>query len=269
LSLEQITDIINGKRVLGAPDEIREVKNAYEAYHRLLTFDPLKVEDMLAAHKLMMKDLVKEAGRFRSGGVGVFSGERLVHMAPPASIVADLVKNLIDWVKTSGAHPLVKSCAFHYEFEFIHPFADGNGRLGRMWQTLLLSRWKPIFAWLPVEELVRERQQEYYDVLAIADNAADSTVFIEFMLRAIRDALGGLLRTEQVREQVTVQVEKLLEALGGETLSTRELLERLGLKHRPSFLTTWLRPALDLGLIEMTIPDKPNSNRQKYRVTKK
>ena len=265
LSLAQVTNIINGKRVLGAPNEIREVKNTYEAYNLLLTFDPLNIEDMLNAHRILMADLTKEAGRFRSGGVGVFAGKRLVYMAPPANLVSDHIINLINWVKVSDAHPLIKSCVFHYEFEFIHPFADGNGRMGRMWQTLLLAGWRPLFAWLPVEELVRERRQEYYNVLAIADKAADSTAFIEFMLRAIHDALSELIRTEQVREQVTVQVEKLLAALGGETLSTRELLERLGLKHRPTFTTNYLRPALKLGLIEMTIPDKLNSNKQKYK----
>jgi Fic family protein len=139
--------------------------------------------------------------------------------------------------------------------------------MGRMWQTLLLTQWKPMFAWLPVETLIRERQQEYYDVLAVSDKTADSTVFVEFMLVAIRDALKELFHTEQVREQVTVQVEKLLAALGKETFSTRELMARLNLKHRPTFLTTYLRPALELGVVEMTIPDKPNSSRQKYCAT--
>ena len=265
LSLKQVTDIINGRRVLGPPNEIHEVKNAYEAYKLLLTFDPFRIEDILRAHKILMTDLTKEAGFFRSGGVGIFAGKHPVHMAPPARIVPKLMNDLFHWVKTTDAHPLIKSCVFHYEFEFIHPFADGNGRMGRMWQTLLLSRWKPLFAWLPVETLIRERQQEYYDVLAAADRAADSTVFVEFMLRAFRDSLKEFLHTEQVREQVTDQVKKLMAALGGKTLSARELLQRLGLKHRPTFAANYLRPALNLGLIEMTVPDKPNSSRQKYR----
>ena len=140
--------------------------------------------------------------------------------------------------------------------------------MGRMWQTLLLTEWKPLFAWLPAEELIRDRRQEYYDALADSDKAADCTGFIEFMLCIIRDALSGLLRTEQVREQVTVQVEKLMTSLGNETLSAKELLERMGLKHRPTFAAMYLRPALELGLIEMTVPDKPNSNKQKYRPAK-
>ena len=268
LSLEQVTDLINGKRVRGAQNEIREVKNAFKAYKLLFRFDPYNVEDMLKAHKLLMTNLTNDAGHFRSGGAGIFAGKLLVHMAPPAKSVPKLVKNLVNWVRLTDAHPLIKSCVFHYEFEFIHPFSDGNGRMGRMWQTLLLSHWKPLFAWLPVETLIRERQQEYYDVLASADNAADSTAFVEFMLCALRDALKELLQTEQVREQVTVQVEKLLTAIGRDTLSARELLARLGLKHRPTFANTYLRPALELRLIEMTLPDKPNSNKQKYRAVK-
>ena len=265
LTLTQVTDIINGKRVLGAPDEIREVKNAYEAYNLLLTFDPFSLKAILSAHKVLMAGLTEEAGRFRSGGVGVFAEDRLVHMAPLAGVVPELMQDLTRWVKESDAHPLIKSCVFHYEFEFIHPFSDGNGRMGRMWQTLLLSRWKPIFAWLPVETLIRERQQGYYDALGVSDKAADSSAFIEFMLRAIRDALSEISQTDQVREQVTEQVKCLLSALGGDTLSLKELMGRLGLKHRPSFRNRYLLPALRLGLVEMTVPEKPNSSRQRYR----
>ena len=268
LSLEQVTDVINGKRILGSPNEIREVKNAYEAYNLLLSFEPLSIPDLLNAHKILMMDLTNESGRFRSGGVGVFAGDALVHMAPPADLVPKLIADLFNWVKNADAHPLIKSCVFHYEFEFIHPFSDGNGRMGRMWQTLLLSRWKAVFNWLPVETLIRERQDEYYRALAVADRAADSTAFIEFMLCIIRDALLELAQTEQVREQVTEQVERLMKTLGNETLSAKELLEKLNLKHRPTFSGNYLRPALELGLIEMTVPNKPNSSRQKYRAIK-
>ena len=132
LSLEQVTDVINGKRILGAPNEIREVKNAYEAYNLLLSFDPLEIGVLLKAHKILMLDLTNQADRFRSGGVGIFAGERLVHMAPPADIVPKLMGDLLHWVKFADAHPLIKSCVFHCEFEFIHPFSDGNGRMGRM-----------------------------------------------------------------------------------------------------------------------------------------
>lgn len=268
LSLDNVTDIINGKRVLGSPDEIREVKNAYETYNLLLGYSPYSVKNMLEAHRLLMADLTSEAGRFRSGGVGVFAGGNLIHMAPPANLVPNLIDNLIGWVKSAEVHPLIKSCVFHYEFEFIHPFADGNGRMGRMWQTLLLYQWKPIFAWLPVETIIREHQQDYYYVLASADKAADSGVFIEFLLSSIRDALKEVEATEQVREQVTEQVEKLLVALEKEEQTGKELMAQLGLKHRPTFLRNYLHPAIALGLVEMVYPDTPNSKKQKYRLTK-
>jgi len=266
LSLDQMTDILNGKRVLGSPEEIREVRNAYEAYEVLLTLNPYVIKDLLAAHRVLMEDLTKESGRFRSGGVGIFAEEQLVHMAPPANRVPELLANLCSWAKETKTHPLIKSSVFHYEFEFIHPFADGNGRMGRMWQTLILYQWKPIFAWLPVETIIRKRQSEYYDVLGACDKASDSGAFIEFMLYAIRDTLRELAATEQVTVQVTDQVEKLLAALGAHELSLKELMEKLKLKHRPSFRQSYLIPALDLELIEMTIPDKPNSSKQKYRI---
>ena len=229
LSLEQVTAVINGKRILGAPQEIKEVQNAYEAYDIMLTLNPLSIEDLLKAHKLMMNDLVKENGRFRNGGVGI------------------------------------KSCIFHYEFEFIHPFADGNGRIGRMWHTLLLSQWNKLFSWLPIEELIKERQQEYYDALAISDNKADCTVFVEMMMQIIFDALNDLDTTDQVSNQVSDQVNILLNCMGNEVLSATQLMQRLGLSHRPTFRKNYLNPALKNGLIEMTIPDKPNSKNQKYR----
>ena len=176
-----------------------------------------------------------------------------------------LIEELVDWAKKAEVHPLIKSCVFHYEFEFIHPFADGNGRMGRMWQTLLLYRWKSLFGWLPIETLIRERQEEYYKVLGECDQSSDSGKFIEFILTAIYDALCQIVDTEQVYEQVTEQVEKLLRVIGEDEYSTKELMELLGLKHRPTFRDNYLLPALDMGLVEMTIPDKPKSNKQKYR----
>ena len=265
LSIEQVTDIIAGKRVLGPQNEICEVKNAFEAYEHLLELNPYLIKDMLKAHKMLMHDLTREAGTFRQGGVGVFAGDRLVHMAPPAERVPQLIKELIDWLKNDKAHPLIKSCVFHYEFEFIHPFADGNGRMGRMWHTLILYKWKPIFGWLPIETIIRERQEEYYNALGKADSKADSGVFIEFLLQAIYDSLKEYDKTEQVTVQVTEQVERLLDAIGDDIVSSKELMERLGIKHRPNFRDKYLLPAIKLGLIEMTIPDKPNSSKQKYK----
>lgn len=269
LSLEQVTAIINGKRILGPGQDIREVQNAYEAYERLLELDPYKLDSLLMAHKLLMNDLTKESGKFRSGGVGIFAGEQLVHMAPPAHLVREQTEKLLYWSKISEVHPLIKSCVFHYEFEFIHPFADGNGRMGRMWQTLMLYKWKNIFGWLPVETLIKERQNEYYRVLGECDKAADSKLFIEFLLQAIYDSLKEIFQTEQVIEQVTEQVEKLMEVIGEIPMSSKELMELVGIKHRPTFRKNYLLPAIEQGLIEMTIPDKPNSSKQKYRKIKK
>ena len=192
LSLDQVSDVINGKRVLGPPEDIREVKNAYEAYEHVSELDPYSVKNLLYAHKLMTEGLVKEAGRFRSGNVGVYAGDRLIHAGTPARYVPDLISQLMAWLKESKYHPLVKSCIFHYEFEFIHPFTDGNGRTGRLWQSLILRKWNDLFAWLPVETLVHENQEEYYRVLQKADNAGDSTEFVEFMLGMIRNALKEL-----------------------------------------------------------------------------
>ena len=196
LTLDQVTDVVDGKRVLGPPQDIREVKNAYEVYDIVASFDPYSVKDLLRAHKIMMDGLVKEAGMFRSGNVGVYAGKQLIHAGTPANYVPELIGQLFSWLRKSNVHPLIKSCVFHFEFEFIHPFADGNGRTGRLWQSLILQKWQPIFAWLPIETLVHENQEEYYKALQLADNAGESTVFVEFMLRMIRDALKELSETQ-------------------------------------------------------------------------
>ena len=280
LSLEQVTAILDGKRVLGNPNEIREVQNAYEAYELMLRLDPSSVDDLLKAHRLMMNGLVPENGKFRSGNVGVFDGEVLIHMAPPAEFVPGHIHNLFAWYRCSQLHPLIKSAVFHYEFEFIHPFADGNGRMGRMWHSLLLGQWKELFFWLPVEELIQSRQKEYYDALAEADKQADSAGFVELMLEIIRDSLKEITVVGRSGDQVTDQVtdqdtdqdavlcRRLLTALGDDTLSAAQLMERLGLSHRPTFRKNYLHPALERKLIERTIPDKPNSRNQKYRKVK-
>jgi Fic family protein len=268
LSLDQVADIIDGKRILGPPNEIREVKNAYEAYELLLTYNPRSLKDLLKAHKVLMTDLTYESGRFRSGGVGVYDGEKLVHMAPPAALVPELMADLVTWTKTAEAHPLVKSCVFHYEFVFIHPFADGNGRMARMWQTLLLAEWKPVFARLPVESVIKERQSAYYDAIENSNKKSDSTDFILFMLTALRDALAEALNVRTAQEQISDRVKNMLELLGKDELSAAEIMGRIGLKNRPSFRGHYLLPALAAGLMEMTIPDKPNSSRQKYRRVK-
>ena len=201
LSIEQVTDIIEGKRVFGAPNEIKEVKNAIDAYNLLFELNPYNEKDLLKAHKLMTSELVSESGIYRKGGVGVFKEDKCLHLAPPADRVPTLIKELLQWVETTTTHPLISSCVFHYEFEFIHPFADGNGRMGRMWQTLLLMQWQPIFAWLPVETIVKEHQQQYYQAIAQSDATANSTPFITFMLQCILKALQEIEKSNQKSNQ--------------------------------------------------------------------
>ena len=216
LTLEQVTAIIDGRRILGNPVEIREVKNAYTAYEMMLTLDPYSVDDLLKAYKAMMNELISENGRFRSGGVGVFNGKVLVHMAPPANMVPGQIQDLFTWYKTAEIHPLIRSSIFHYEFEFIHPFADGNGRMGRMWHSLLLGRWNEIFYWLPVEDLIRLRQDEYYNALGKSDTDADSCAFVEFLLQVIMDTLQNttVVGNDDVEEHRDPLVDKLREAIG-------------------------------------------------------
>lgn len=189
LTEEQVTAILGGKRVLGPADDIREVENADRAYGMIDGLDPYSLDDLLRAHGTMMAGLREDAGRFRSGNVGVYQGTKLIHAGTPAAYVPEVMADLFDWLSRTDVHPLIASCVFHYEFEFIHPFADGNGRTGRLWHTLLLARWRPVLRWLPVESLILQRQNGYYAAINDSNNAGNSTVFVEFMLTVIRDAM--------------------------------------------------------------------------------
>lgn len=190
LTLEQVTDIIEGKRVLGHPKDIREVQNAYDAYDEMINYSPYSVRDFLKAHKLLTTDLVKEAGKFRSKDVGIYNTQgQLVHMGARPQFVEQLIKELFAWAKQDETPALIKSSVVHYEIEMIHPFSDGNGRMGRLWQNVILTKWNPMFAWFPIETMVYENQQRYYQMLSLADSNNDSTPFIEFMLEMILDTL--------------------------------------------------------------------------------
>lgn len=196
LNIEQVTAVLNGKHVLAPPKDIIEVKNAYEIYEHLDELDPYSIDDLLTAHGIMTRSLVEESGMFRTRPVGIVNQEGCVlHFGTLPQYVPDLVMQLLDWAKNSELHILIKSCVFHYEFELIHPFADGNGRVGRLWHTLLLSKWKPVFAWLPVESIIHDHGKEYYDAINASNNAGESTAFIEFMLSAIKKALTEALNT--------------------------------------------------------------------------
>ena len=238
LSLQQVTDVIDGKHVLGAPNEIQEVKNALQAYQLMLQLDAFSETDLLRAHSLMMTDLVDNAGHYRKGSVGVFDGDKCIHVAPSADRVPTLMAELFAWVKETKTHPLISSCVFHYEFEFIHPFMDGNGRMGRYWQTLLLSRWKGIFAWLPVETIVKKYQQEYYKAIAQSDAKGDSTDFIVFMLKCILQTIQEQQKvTDNVGINVGVNVgineQRILDALRADaSLSAVKIGQLLGITTR-------------------------------------
>ncbi|MCC5853888.1 MAG: Fic family protein [Alkalimonas sp.] len=213
LSLEQVTAVLEGKHVLGTPKEILEVQNAFAAYELLGTLDPCNEKDLLSTHKILMRGLVADAGRWRSGDAGIYRGEQLVHMAPPASQVPRLLAQLCQWLKTTDAHPLIASSAFHYEFEFIHPFSDGNGRMGRLWQTIILSQWQPILAYLPVETVIKQNQEQYYEAFRQADSQSDCTAFIEFLLGAFHVALTDAMQSSgkmRVETGVKTRVEKPL-----------------------------------------------------------
>ncbi len=273
LSLAQVTAVIEGRQVLGDPHEIQEVRNAFAAYERLTEWRPTAVEDLLAAHGQLMSGLVDEAGRFRSGGVGVFRGKQMVHMAPPAELVPAQTADLLLWLEQTQEHPLVASCVVHYELEFIHPFADGNGRMGRLWQTLILRQWRPLLAFLPMETVIRDRQEAYDSALAESDQRTDSAPFIEFMLTALleslREAAAADHAADQVSDQVSDQVGQVIEALAGQELGRAALMAALGFVHRPSFRVHYLDPALSGGWIERTQPEAPRSPSQRYRLTEK
>jgi len=264
LSEEQITAILDGKPVIAPPREVQEARNALAAYEQMLGWQPQREADLLQAHQVMMQGLIDEAGHYRGGGVGVMHGKQVIHMAPPAKRVPQLMNNLLAWLAQSEEHALIRSAVFHYEFEFIHPFADGNGRMGRLWQTLILSRWNPLLADLPVENIVHAHQAAYYQSLQQSSEQGDSAPFIEFILGMIRTACEP--DTPQVAPEVTPQVRRLLAQMSDQ-MSRNDLMQALALKDPKHFRKDYLLPALGDGLIEMTQPDSPSSPTQKYRLT--
>lgn len=260
LTIEQITAIIDGKRVLGSPNEIQEVKNAVQIYELLLKLNPYEEKDLLKAHSLMMQDLVSNNGKYRNEGVGIFDGNQVVHLAPPADRVPLLMADLFNWLKTSDIHPLIKSCVFHYEFEFIHPFQDGNGRMGRLWQTVILKEWKEVFAWIPVETLIKENQSEYYNALNSSDKEADSSSFIEFMLSLLLKTIEEIIETEKkvtvkVPVKVSVNQQKILEAIQENPFVTQEELAQIIGLSRKSIIQN-MKKLQDNGLLKRVGADK-------------
>ena len=268
LSLNQVRDVINGKLVLGEQKEIQEVKNAYDAYEKILELDPYSIDDLKKFHGIMTRYIVEESGDFRRGEEGVFNGEQCIFMAPPAQYVPQLMNELFGWMREAQTkvHPLVLSSVFHYEFVFIHPFSDGNGRMARLWHTAILSKWKPIFEYIPIESQVEKFQEDYYDAIARCHVEGESTFFIEFMLSQIDKILDELsVQISDDYQQIPESVQKLLAVMEYDISYTgNALMEKLGLKSREGFRRNYLRPAMEMHLIHMTIPDKPNSRNQRY-----
>ncbi len=268
LTLGQVRDVINGKTVLGEKKEIQEVKNAYAAYERLSEIDPYSLQHLKRFHGIMTKYLVEDSGKFRSGEEGVFDGGRCIFMAPPARFVPQLMEELFGWMKMvqKEVHPLILSSVFHYEFVFIHPFSDGNGRMARLWHTAILSQWKPIFEYVPIESQIEKFQEEYYADIARCHAAGESTIFIEFMLSQIDKILDEIsVQFRGENKYLPEAVQRLLNVMEYDVpYTSRDLMDQLALTSREGFRRNYLHPAVELNLIRMTIPDKPNSKNQRY-----
>lgn len=249
LSVEQVTDLIENRRVLAPEKDILEVKNAINAYSKLHTFDLYSLQSLLEAHKILMNGLVKNAGKLRNTPVGIVKGSQVAHVAPPSERLTVLINDLFDYLKNDSVSLLIKSCVFHYEFEFIHPFLDGNGRMGRLWQTLILKEYSPVFEFLPVESLIREHQKEYYRALEVSDKAGNSTAFIEFMLAIIDRSLENLLQTQNISIDKTTRVDVFRDIIGSGLFTRADYL-----RHNKGISTSTasrdLKDAVDNGILE-------------------
>lgn len=269
LSLEQVKDVIDGKSVIGPQDEIQEVKNAYEAYKMIKTVNPYSIKDLKKVHHTVTYLLAKDAGEFRKGNEGVFDENgNCIHVCPPPDQVDKLMSELFNWMKKNNKsiNPLILSSVFHYEYVFIHPFSDGNGRTARLWQNVILSNWEEIFEYVPIESQIKKYQEDYYKSINNCNKKGNSTEFIEFMLKMIDETLLELLDSASMQSNhISIYVNRLLNVMEpGVTMTSSELMEKLGMKSRISFRNNYLTPALENGLIKMTNPDKPTSKNQMY-----
>ncbi len=267
LSLDQVRDVIAGKIVIGPQKEIQEVKNAYKAYEMINEFDEYSEADLLKAHGILTYLTVDESGKYRNHGEGVFSGEQVIFVAPSQDLVPGLMNNLFSWLKNDNETPmLLKSCLFHYEFVFIHPFSDGNGRTVRLWQSVLLTKWNPIFEYIPIETQIQKYQSEYYDKISECHKNGNSDRFVEFMLRLIDETLDEVIvNVSREAKNISDQVNRLLDVMEPDIpLSANEIMNRLGIKSKETLRARYLNPAIENGLIKMTLPDKPNSKNQRY-----
>lgn len=267
LSLNQVRDVIMGKTVIGPKKEIQEVKNAYKAYEMINDFDCYNEKDLLKAHEALTYLIENDSGQYRNHAEGVFDGKQVIFVAPSEKFVPALMHDLFDWLKNDLETPmLIKSCVFHYEFVFIHPFSDGNGRTARLWQNVLLMKWNPIFEYIPLESRIQKYQDEYYNAISYCHKNGDSNKFIEFMLRLIDESIDEISNNfVQESKNISEQVNKLLEIMDYDIpLSANEIMRRLDIKSKETLRANYLNPAIENGLVKMTIPDKPSSKNQKY-----
>lgn len=268
LSLDQVKDVIDGKVVLGPQMEIQEVKNAYKAYKLMNEMNPYSLKDLKKIHGIIAYLLAADAGEFRKGNVGVFSGSKCIFMAPKPERVNDLMEQLFNWMKKNKdeMHPLILSSIFHYEFVFIHPFSDGNGRTARLWQNIILSKWKEIFEYVPIESQLKKYQKDYYKAINDCNINGNSNEFVEFMLKMIDEVLDELLEsTSKEMTHISSYVSKLLEVMDYNTpMTANEIMKKLGIKSKETFRSNYLDPAIENGLVKPTLPDKPTSKNQMY-----
>lgn len=268
LSLNDVRDVINGHLVLGDQKKIQEVKNAYAAYEKIPEIDPTSISDLKRIHGILTYRTVSESGVFRKGNEGVFSGSECIFVAPPQHMINELMRDLMQWVKENEGviHPLILSAIFHYEFAFIHPFADGNGRMARLWHTVLLYRWRNVFEYIPLESQIERFQNEYYDAIAVCHTKGNSDIFIEFMLNMINQILDEvILQVNRSNSEVSEYVKRMLAVMEYDVpYTSNSIMETLGLKSKETLRKNYINPAMELGLIKMTLPDKPNSRNQRY-----
>lgn len=267
LSIDQTRDVINGKAVVGPQREIQEVKNAYKAYESIGEYDAYSEMDLKKAHHTLMKSIDSEAGEYRNHGEGVFDGEQVVFVAPPENLVPTLMEDLFSWLRKDKETPLLlKSCIFHYEFVFIHPFSNGNGRTARLWQNVLLSKWNKVFEYIPIESKIKKYQNDYYKAISTCHKNGNPNAFIEFMLKTIDLTLDEVLATSKKESRsISDNVNRLLDVMEYDSpLSANEIMTRLGVKSKETLRKSYINPAIKNGLLKMTLPEKPNSKNQKY-----
>lgn len=249
LTENQITALLENKRVIAPKKDILEVQNAIRLYDQLHQFNPHKRKDLERAHAVLMKGLVEQAGSFRTSNVGIVKGAKVAHIAPEGAMVNGLMNDLFEYLKKDDDLLLIKSCVFHYEFEFIHPFTDGNGRMGRFWQTVILTKQFPVFEFLPVEHLIKQRQKEYYHALSVSDKKGNSTVFIEFMLGIISDALEELLQSQNKTFTPEDRIMLFKEKYDEKTFTRKEYLQHFKNISAPT-ASRDLKWAVDKGLLK-------------------